>query len=433
MLPSAGVLPEIVLGSREKRELVRRVVQSQIFAGSQALRGFLSFITEQAIAGNSEKIKEQRIGSEVLGRKPDYDPATDNIVRVRAHELRQRLEKYFATEGAHEPVVISIPKGTYVPEFHPRMPVPVVEVEPFVPVSRPSVVRHWIPWIVACSLAVALLVTLSRGRAQTASPPTLQDVPAMRDFWGQFFRQPGEELMAVSADSGFALWQDITGRNLNLGDYLGRKYLLMDVGDRKLRELAARRCTSPADLSISLRLSEMSKSFGGHLNPQYARNITVREFRKANVVLIGSRRSNPWVELFEPRLNFVLARDPMSGAPLFMNKKPRPGEASAYGMPGMFDADGTEQKELESYALIALIPGLSDAGSVVLIEGLNMEATEAAGEMATDAGRLNAMLDQMGHRTGTPVAPFETLLKLTSVPGGYTHSKAIAFRYHRGE
>lgn len=54
---------------------------------------FLLYITEHSIIGRTERLKEQSIGAEVLGRKPNYDPADDNIVRVRAHELRERLEK----------------------------------------------------------------------------------------------------------------------------------------------------------------------------------------------------------------------------------------------------------------------------------------------------------------------------------------------------
>jgi len=88
------------LSSAGKRELVQRVVNSPTFAGSHAMRAFLLYIAEHAISGTPEQIKEQLIGSEVLGRKPDYDPSTDNIVRVRAHELRQKLEKHFSTDGA---------------------------------------------------------------------------------------------------------------------------------------------------------------------------------------------------------------------------------------------------------------------------------------------------------------------------------------------
>jgi hypothetical protein len=402
--------------------LVQRVLHSQTFASSQALRAFLLYVTEHSLAAAHEKIKEQRIGCEVLGRKPDYDPSTDNIVRVRARELRQRLDKYFSTEGARETIVVSVPKGSYVPVFTERAVAEAARPD------RNSAFERWLPWALAASLAVAVVLLLGlRGNVQTASA---QKLPvSIRDFWGQFFGDSGQELMAISADSGFALWQDITGQELNLADYLNRKYLQVATGDPKLRELAARRSTSPADLNLTLRLAELSRAFGGRLNSQYARNVNIRELRKSNAVLIGSRRSNPWVELFERRMNFVLTRDRRSGAPLFLNKKPEPGELPAYGIPGIFDAEGTEQREFQSYAVVAIVPNLAGAQTAILVEGLSMEATDAAGEIVTNAERLHALLGHIRHKEGTPVPPFETLIKLTSVPGGYTDSQAIAFRY----
>ena len=103
-----------------QRELVERVANSHAFSHSPSLRAFLLYVSEHAIAGRLDAVKEQQIGSNVLGRKPDYDPAEDNIVRVRARQLRQRLDDYFLNEGHHEPVVISIPKGHYIPAFQAR-------------------------------------------------------------------------------------------------------------------------------------------------------------------------------------------------------------------------------------------------------------------------------------------------------------------------
>jgi len=60
------------------------VVNSEVFRRSPALRAFLLYITERVISGRTEELKEQSIGAEVLGRKPNYNPADDNIVRVRA-------------------------------------------------------------------------------------------------------------------------------------------------------------------------------------------------------------------------------------------------------------------------------------------------------------------------------------------------------------
>jgi antitoxin (DNA-binding transcriptional repressor) of toxin-antitoxin stability system len=198
-----------------KRELVERVIASPVFSGARTLQAFLLFITNHAIAGQTEHIKEQRIGCEVLGRRPDYDPADDNIVRVRARELRQRLAKYFSTSGAGEPVVITVPSGSYMPVFEPRLPP--------AQIARPA---PWSAWTEAQSAAV-------------------------RDFWGQFFPEPGGELAVVASDAAFALWQDITGQNPNLGDYLGRK--CFDTGDPNLREVAARHFAEPGRHYRSVR------------------------------------------------------------------------------------------------------------------------------------------------------------------------------------
>lgn len=419
---------DLTLTSAGKRELVQRVVSSQAFAGSQAMRAFLLYIAEHAISGTPDKIKEQRIGSEALGRKPDYDPSTDNIVRVRAHELRQRLEKHFSTEGARESVIISIPKGSYVPEFRIRMPSAAGGPERARSALKAPVLT-WGPWVLAGALAFVLVVVLiTRARALPAAS-TQRQPTAIRDLWGQFFRQPDQGLMVVTADSSFALWQDVTGRDLNLGDYLNRKYLQMDPPDSKLREIAVRRSTSPADLNLSLRFMELSKSLGGRLNLQYARNISIRDLRNTNAVLIGSRRSNPWVELFEARMNFILTRDPQSGAPVFRNRSPQAREPATFAMPGMFDVDVSEQRKVDAYALVAMVPNLSGQGAVLLVEGLTMEGTEAAGETVTNPEWLGTLLRHIGHKAGAPVRPFEALLKLTSVPGGYANSQVIAFRY----
>jgi hypothetical protein len=127
-------------------------------------------------------------------------------------------------------------------------------------------------------------------------------------------------------------------------------------------------------------------------------------------------------------MKFVLARDPRSGAPRFENRTPQPGEFSAYGIPGIFDADRTEQQEFQSYAVIAIVPNQAATQTAILVEGLNMQAAEAADEIVTNLERLKILLRRIGHKEGTPAPPFEALIKLTSVPGGYTDAQAISFR-----
>src|SRR5689334_2700023 len=121
MIQQKEVPGSAALANDTRWQLVQRVVGSATFASSQALQDFLLYVAEHALLGRSDEIKEQAIGGNVLRRSSDFDPATDNIVRVRARQLRQKLEHYFQAEGRAEPIVILIPRGGYVPLFEPRV------------------------------------------------------------------------------------------------------------------------------------------------------------------------------------------------------------------------------------------------------------------------------------------------------------------------
>lgn len=427
----------------EKQELVQRVLQGRMFRRAPAMRAFLLYITEQAFSGHAENLKEQTIGANVLGRKGNYDPAIDNIVRVRAHELRERLDKHFSSDGAGEPVIITVPKGSYAPEFMSRKSLVFNDAKPSTILTLPapaiqkqqSQTRYLLTFTVILLMAIAATAVLTRYLLSNNNrylligsnhSRTISSSGAIRDFWGQFFERPNEELRVVFADTSFALWQDLSGKSLNLGDYLSRKDL--EQQSDELREVAARRATSPADLYASVALGTVVTEFGGRLNLQFARNANVDFLHQGNSVLLGSRRSNPWVEVYENNLNFVLEQDPNSGAPLFRNRSPLPGEAHVYGIPTMLDIRGDEQKEFTSYGLVALLKGCGDRGLTVVDEGLNMQATQAAGDLITNPQKLEMLLRSIGHTFGTKVVPFEALIQIKSLPGGYEAPQVIAFR-----
>ncbi len=75
---------------------------------------------DQALAGSNGVSKETLIGVEIFGRRPDYDPSCDPVVRVEARRLRAKLGQYYALEGSEDPVRIDLPKGGYLPTFQLR-------------------------------------------------------------------------------------------------------------------------------------------------------------------------------------------------------------------------------------------------------------------------------------------------------------------------
>lgn len=94
-----------------------RILASATFADADRGSRFLRFVVEAALEGRSGEVKESVIGVEVLGRSPSFDPKTDPIVRVEAGRLRARLGMYYQNEGKTDPILISLPKGGYLPQF----------------------------------------------------------------------------------------------------------------------------------------------------------------------------------------------------------------------------------------------------------------------------------------------------------------------------
>lgn len=96
-----------------------RVVAGKPFNTSPKLANFLRFVVKAVIAGEGPRIKAYTIATSALGREASFDPQIDPIVRVEAGRLRRALARYYADSGRNDPLVIVIPRGTYVPMFRP--------------------------------------------------------------------------------------------------------------------------------------------------------------------------------------------------------------------------------------------------------------------------------------------------------------------------
>ena len=96
---------------------LERILASAEFRRCTQLARFLRFTVSQALAGEPGAAKECLIAMQIFGRRPDYDPATDPIVRVEARRLRRKLAEYYSRDGRHDPVRIEVPKGGYIPVF----------------------------------------------------------------------------------------------------------------------------------------------------------------------------------------------------------------------------------------------------------------------------------------------------------------------------
>lgn len=101
-------------------EQLTLILSSPRFSGSSVLSEFLDFAVRETLDGRGHALKEYTIGVHALGKDPDFNPQLDSIVRIHAGRLRRALKEYYYEDGMHDPIIISIPKGSYIPVFDIR-------------------------------------------------------------------------------------------------------------------------------------------------------------------------------------------------------------------------------------------------------------------------------------------------------------------------
>jgi hypothetical protein len=75
----------------------------------------LKYLADKAI--DRQFTKERDIATQVFGKDETFDPTLDNLVRMHARRLRQRLAAYYARIGQSDSIVVEIPKGRYAVVF----------------------------------------------------------------------------------------------------------------------------------------------------------------------------------------------------------------------------------------------------------------------------------------------------------------------------
>src|SRR5579863_2912710 len=107
--------------TKEDREAIlrelKKVLASPQFSSSKRYPALLQYTVEKTLEGKSDLLKERTLGVEVFDRPPTYDTNADTVVRYTAGEVRKRLLLYYHEQGRTSLIRISLPAGSYVPEF----------------------------------------------------------------------------------------------------------------------------------------------------------------------------------------------------------------------------------------------------------------------------------------------------------------------------
>jgi len=424
--PQPPVIDDLL--ADERWQLVQRILSSPPFQKSGRLRDLLQYITEQTIRGFAHELTEQHIGEAVFHKRPGYSPLEDSSVRVHARQLRLKLHEYFDGVGRDESLVIEIPKGAYAPTFRAAkaetraLPVQIVR-----DLARPN--RTVLPWTLCGALALLFAATVLFSRFDR--PDSVATASPVWPF-SQIFDMRHQTVIVV-ADGNYGMWRILTGERGSLEQYLNRDLpqksatlKFGEAGSRFADYISNSTLTSFADVADAVSLVKVAGPFQNHASVRSAKDLRIRDLDHENYVFIGSPASNPWASLFQDKLNFRESEEAVGkSAKAFVNTKPLPGEQAQYE--GL-QWTGTEG---DDYATIALVPNMTGDGSVLILQGLQQEGTEAAGRFLLEAENRHQLQRSLGIPVSDNIAGniwFEALIRSRTVSGAPNSTILVSVR-----
>jgi len=452
-----------VLESDPRWKLAEKVARSPALLRATQLREMLLYIVRQTILNPEEPIHEFDLAYQVLGRRPDFNPLDDNIVRVQMAHLRKKLEQYFSSDGSREDTVITVALGTYRPVFSTRSkaaPAPMLPkggegvvpdsttavADGLEPIEVPNAVRSSEhaessshrrigTWPLIAAVVVILILATSgstlwiQNRRQQQELDAIHRVlspwryqPALSALWAGFL-DSGRDTDVVISDDSFLLIEELAKKQTSFYGYLGRSYL--NSSDSKSLDpeaqgfdelLASKSLGNTEEFKLAHRILVMDP-LDTKIHLYSARQYMPALVKQNNVILIGGRVSNPWSELFEGELNFIEnTRFEGLGITTVSNRTPARGEPQTYLST---DAVG--------YCVVAYLPNPGHDGKMLLLEGTSSEATEAAGDFLLSEDQFASFRNKL-HSAQLPY--FEVLLKTSQVRGTPLTATVEAYRIY---
>jgi hypothetical protein len=412
------------------RQQIHRVIHSPTFRNALTLQQLFQFLADKATAGATEGIKEYTIGVEAFGRKQDFDPKTDPIVRVQIHRLRQKLKEYYDAEGSRDPVLIEIPKGHYLPSFEVATvpgaslsngtssqldatfsiatPLRAHNIEPG-DQKTPKEVRRvsWLSWsratIAASSIAVFATgfwagnrqIRNGAGVEAAFSNPELsfgKSADPVKAFWARFLGDdpapviayPDAVFLLDDSNDLFRFRQGASdSRGARVDPHLARQFasnpsVVAHAGPLHYEN----GYTGTGELQGVAMLTTLFGQMGVKATIKPSRDITPDDLKQHNVILLGSPFQNIAVAQLLSVGDFTFDNPDSrreEWRAQILNAHPRADESSTYHT----ERDPTTEILKTDYSLISIQSGVVLGRHIAILGGLDTKGTEGATMFAT--------------------------------------------------
>jgi hypothetical protein len=415
-----AVTHTFAVGRDQSFQQIDKLINSHSLHSSESLCKLLRYLAEHSLDHPGVALKEYQIATEVLGRPAGFDPQSDSTVRVQAGRLRVKLTEYYLHEGPDDPILVELPKGSYVLSFHVRagkaaaQPASPLALEPrHARDDAPPSKRFWLFTVVVLSLLLAatLLTTLvlfaGRSRSQT---PAAEPVPvAYQIFWNRFVTAP-QQPWVIFSNASFVGHPQKNMHYFNAAS--DARGVILDHYTGVGEVLAVHQL----DLVFSLLNRQLRVKRGALFSLDDAKN--------NDLIFIGSPAENLTLLEIPGTQQFVFrkAPAPRDGDVELVNAHPQPGEQTT------FLASPSSQPITEDYAVIGLERGIDPVRSMLILAGTTTMGTQAAAEYVCREDSLAELLHRLNVSKAGDLTPFEALLRVKVSHGVPVKTELLAIR-----
>ena len=378
------------------------MLESEAFSRAERSQKFLQYVCELTLNGESSRINQYLIGFEVFGRGEDYSTQEDSLVRRQAHVLRQRLDAYYSSEGRTDPVRIMLPLGHYVPQFERQRVTSSVADAPAETRNRtlsPLLVK------VALVLLGGLLcgvVGWIIGRYAADSALVTADRPAsISELWSDWLNDPAGATICFS--NSMAAVVNPQAKPLTSPDL--PRWLADAEAERCLRQIFSFPSlkyiyltpnevnTKMGEAIGAVRLASLFAYSGGSVKATESRLLTWQDFREQNLILFGHNEHNRWIDPLLTQYPLRLGERGERAQRYILNVLPEPGEPSEYQV--HYPQGSLKSEATLEYALISMIPGIVSNRKLLLINGLDTQATQMAVSFLVDPQSAHTLISRL--------------------------------------
>lgn len=415
-----SVTPVQSPGKPEYSAEIQKIVSSSTLHGSESLCRLLRYLAEHALEHPGVPLKEYQIATEVFGRPSNFDPHLDSTIRVQAGRLRLKLNEYYLEEGVHDPVLVELPKGTYVLSFRSRKDVKELtqteKVRRLTAVATPAKTspppespRGTNFWIAVLAFIAGCLVVLAIRPTKSTEVPAVSVPPQLDTFWHQFVAGQEEPWVVFSN-----------------GAFIGRPETGMRYFDptRDSRDKILDHYTGVGEVLAIHELDRVFNLFGRNIRVKRGSMLSLDDAKNNNLIFVGSPAENPSLLELPGSREFVFHRmdaGPRKGDLGVLNVHPRDGEPSTYlATPG--------PPLTEDYEVITLVNGLNPGRHTLILAGTTTLGTQAAVEFVCRQDSLQQLLSSLGVATSGEVKTFEAVLRTRVTRGVPVETQLVAFR-----